>query len=186
MSDSERLHLRQERHRPRAHQAPQGGRTASRISEYVTEHPEAEYHEGCCGVWQIPCDIALPCATQNELDEADAKALIKNGCFAVAEGANMPCTPEAIEAFQAAGLLYAPAKASNAGGVATSGLEMSQNSMRFSWSFEEVDDKLATPRTPPRSTAWRAISWRAPTSRASSRWPTPCWPTASYKEAYYE
>jgi glutamate dehydrogenase (NADP+) len=115
-----------------------------RIREYVTEHPEAEYHEGCSGVWQIPCDIALPCATQNELNEASAAALIQNGCFAVAEGANMPCTPEAIDAFQAAGLLFAPAKASNAGGVATSALEMSQNSMRFSWSFEEVDDKLKT------------------------------------------
>ena len=113
-----------------------------RIREYVTVHPEAEYHEGCSGVWQIPCDIALPCATQNELDEASAKALIKNGCFAVAEGANMPCTPEAVEAIQSAGLLFAPAKAANAGGVATSALEMSQNSMRMSWSFEEVDNHL--------------------------------------------
>ena len=113
-----------------------------RIREYVKAHPEAEYHEGCSGIWQTPCDIALPCATQNELDEASAKALIRNGCFAVAEGANMPCTPEAIDAFQAAGLLFAPAKASNAGGVATSALEMSQNSMRFSWTFEEVDEKL--------------------------------------------
>ena len=93
-------------------------------------------------MWQIPCDIALPCATQNELDEASAKALIKNGCFAVAEGANMPCTPEAVEAIQSAGLLFAPAKAANAGGVATSALEMSQNSMRLSWSFEEVDSHL--------------------------------------------
>jgi len=113
-----------------------------RIREYVKSHPEAEYHEGCSGIWQTPCDIALPCATQNELDGASAQALIRNGCFAVAEGANMPCTPEAIDAFQAAGLLFAPAKASNAGGVATSALEMSQNSMRFSWTFEEVDEKL--------------------------------------------
>ena len=113
-----------------------------RIREYVTVHPEAEYHEGCSGVWQIPCDIALPCATQNELDLESAKALIKNGCFAVAEGANMPCTPEAVEAIQGAGLLFAPAKAANAGGVATSALEMSQNSMRMSWSFEEVDNHL--------------------------------------------
>ena len=113
-----------------------------RIREYVETHPSAEYHEGCAGIWQIPCDIALPCATQNELDENAAKALIKNGCFAVAEGANMPCTPEAVAALQGAGLLFAPAKAANAGGVATSALEMSQNSMRFSWSFEAVDDRL--------------------------------------------
>ena len=113
-----------------------------RIREYVTVHPEAEYHEGCSGVWQVPCDIALPCATQNELNLESAKALIKNGCFAVAEGANMPCTPDAVEALQAAGLLFAPAKAANAGGVATSALEMSQNSMRMSWSFEEVDSHL--------------------------------------------
>ncbi len=113
-----------------------------RISAYVETHPEAEYHAGCSGVWQIPCHIALPCATQNELDLESAKALIANGCFAVAEGANMPCTPEAVDAFQAAGLLFAPAKAANAGGVATSALEMSQNSMRFYWTFEEVDDHL--------------------------------------------
>ena len=113
-----------------------------RIREYVTVRPEAEYHEGCSGVWQVPCDIALPCATQNELDLSAAKALIQNGCFAVAEGANMPCTPDAVEALQAAGLLFAPAKAANAGGVATSALEMSQNSMRMSWSFEEVDSHL--------------------------------------------
>ena len=113
-----------------------------RISAYVETHPEAEYHAGCSGVWQIPCGIALPCATQNELDLDSAKALIANGCFAVAEGANMPCTPDAVDAFQAAGLLFAPAKAANAGGVATSALEMSQNSMRFYWTFEEVDDHL--------------------------------------------
>ena len=113
-----------------------------RIREYLTTHPEAEYHEGCSGIWQIPCDIALPCATQNELNLDSAKALIKNGCFAVAEGANMPCTPEAVEALQAAKVLFAPAKAANAGGVATSALEMSQNSMRFYWTFEEVDNHL--------------------------------------------
>ena len=113
-----------------------------RISAYVDVHPEAEYHPGCAGVWQVPCGIALPCATQNELDLNSAKALIANGCFAVAEGANMPCTPEAVDAFQAAGVLFAPAKAANAGGVATSALEMSQNSMRFYWTFEEVDDHL--------------------------------------------
>ncbi len=115
-----------------------------RIRDYVEARPSARYHEGCAGIWQIPCDIALPCATQNELDAASAKTLIQNGCFAVAEGANMPCTPEAVEAFQTAGVLFAPAKAANAGGVATSALEMSQNSMRFSWTFEEVDAHLKT------------------------------------------
>ncbi len=113
-----------------------------RIKEYVSTHPEAEYHEGCRGIWTVKCDIALPCATQNELDLDGAKALLANGVMAVAEGANMPSTPEAIEAFQSAGILFAPAKASNAGGVATSALEMSQNSMRYSWTFEEVDSKL--------------------------------------------
>ena len=113
-----------------------------RISEYAKLRSSAEYHEGCRNIWTIPCDIALPCATQNELDETAAKALIANGCFAVAEGANMPSTPEAVEALQSAGILFAPAKAANAGGVATSALEMSQNSMRFYWTFEEVDQKL--------------------------------------------
>lgn len=113
-----------------------------RISEYVKEKSAAQYHEGCRDIWQIPCDIALPCATQNELDGAAAMTLIKNGCYAVAEGANMPCTPEAVSALQAAGVLFAPAKAANAGGVATSALEMSQNSMRFYWTFEEVDEHL--------------------------------------------
>ena len=113
-----------------------------RISEYVKTHPEAEYHEGCKGIWTIPCDIALPCATQNELDEESAKALVANGCYAVAEGANMPSTPEAVSVFQSNGVLFGPAKAANAGGVATSALEMSQNSMRYSWTFEEVDAKL--------------------------------------------
>ena len=113
-----------------------------RISAYVEAHPQAEYHPGCRDVWSIPCHIALPCATQNELDGAAARTLAANGCFAVAEGANMPCTPEAVDVLQAAGVLLAPAKAANAGGVATSALEMSQNSMRFSWTFEEVDDHL--------------------------------------------
>lgn len=113
-----------------------------RIREYVTTHPTATYTEGCRGIWTIPCDIALPCATQNEIDKASAEALAKNGCYAVAEGANMPSTPEAIEVYFANGILYGPAKAANAGGVATSGLEMSQNSQRLSWTFEEVDEKL--------------------------------------------
>ena len=113
-----------------------------RIKEYVATHPDAEYHEGCAGIWTIPCDIALPCATQNELDEEAAKTLVKNGCFAVAEGANMPSTPEAVSVFLENGVLFGPAKAANAGGVATSALEMSQNSMRYSWTFEEVDAKL--------------------------------------------
>ncbi|MDE6934285.1 MAG: NADP-specific glutamate dehydrogenase [Oscillospiraceae bacterium] len=113
-----------------------------RISDYVESRPRAEYHAGCRDIWSIPCDIALPCATQNELDGNAARALIAGGCFAVAEGANMPCTPEAVDALQAAGVLFAPAKAANAGGVATSALEMSQNSMRFYWSFEEVDEHL--------------------------------------------
>ncbi len=113
-----------------------------RIKEYAERVAGAVYHEGCRDIWTVPCDIALPCATQNELDETGAKALIANGVMAVAEGANMPSTPEAIELFQKNGVLFAPAKASNAGGVAVSGLEMSQNSMRYSWTFEEVDDKL--------------------------------------------
>ncbi len=112
-----------------------------RIKEYVKDHPEAKYYEGT-GIWSIKCDIALPCATQNELDEADAKALVANGCFAVGEGANMPSTPEAVKVFLDNKVLFAPGKAANAGGVATSALEMSQNSMRLSWSFEEVDAKL--------------------------------------------
>jgi len=113
-----------------------------RISEYLKYHPEAQYVEGCSGIWTIKCDIALPCATQNELNEESAKTLVKNGCWAVGEGANMPSTPEAVEVFLENKIVYAPGKASNAGGVAVSGLEMSQNSMRLSWSFEEVDQKL--------------------------------------------
>ena len=113
-----------------------------RIKEYAERVPGAEYHEGCKGVWTVPCDIALPCATQNEIDEESAKALVANGCKVVCEGANMPSTPEAIAVYQDNGLLYGPAKAANAGGVAVSGLEMSQNSYRLSWTFEEVDGKL--------------------------------------------
>ena len=113
-----------------------------RISEYAKRVPGSVYTEGCKGIWTIKCDIALPCATQNELDGESADALIANGVIAVAEGANMPCTPEATEKFLSAGVLFGPAKAANAGGVATSGLEMSQNSERLSWTFEEVDAKL--------------------------------------------
>ena len=113
-----------------------------RIREYAAVHADAEYHEGCDGIWAIPCDIALPCATQNEISEESAGILVKNGVKAVAEGANMPSTPGAIHTFQSAGVLFGPAKAANAGGVATSALEMSQNSMRLSWTFEEVDEKL--------------------------------------------
>ena len=113
-----------------------------RIKEYVKAVPTATYTEGCSGIWTIPCQIALPCATQNEINEASAKALIANGVEAVGEGANMPSTLEATAAFQQAGVLFAPAKAANAGGVAVSALEMSQNSLRMSWSFEEVDEKL--------------------------------------------
>lgn len=113
-----------------------------RISEYVKYHPEAEYHEGCTGIWSIPCDIALPCATQNEIDEESAKTLVANGVIAVGEGANMPSTLEAIDVFLNNGVLFGPAKAANAGGVAVSALEMAQNSARIAWSFEEVDGKL--------------------------------------------
>lgn len=112
-----------------------------RIKEYLDVHPQAEYHEGR-GVWSVPCDIALPCATQNELNGEDAQLLVANGCYAVGEGANMPSTPEAVDVFLSKGILYAPGKAANAGGVATSALEMSQNSQRLSWTFEDVDAKL--------------------------------------------
>lgn len=113
----------------------------ARLTEYAKARPNAQYHEGR-GVWSVPCDIALPCATQNELLLEDAKQLVANGCLAVAEGANMPTTLEATEYIQANGVLFAPGKAANAGGVATSGLEMTQNSERLSWTFEEVDAKL--------------------------------------------
>ena len=113
-----------------------------RISEYVLEHPEAQYFEGCSGIWSIPCDIALPCATQNEIDHTAAKLLVSNGVKAVGEGANMPSTLEAVEVFLESDILFAPGKAANAGGVAVSALEMAQNSQRLSWTFEEVDAKL--------------------------------------------
>ncbi len=119
----------------------------ARISEYVKLYPNAKYIEAVAGrasnpLWAIKVDVALPCATQNEVNAEDAKALVANGCFCVAEGANMPSTPEAVEVFQKAKILYAPGKASNAGGVATSGLEMSQNSQRLNWTSEQVDEKL--------------------------------------------
>ena len=119
----------------------------ARLTEYAAARPSAQYHEkknGEHGVWTVKCDVALPCATQNELDLEDAKQLVANGVFAVAEGANMPTTMEATEYFQKNGVLFCPGKASNAGGVATSALEMSQNSERLSWTFEEVDAKLKT------------------------------------------
>ena len=113
-----------------------------RIKEYIQARPNAEYHEGCSGVWTVKCDIALPCATQSEIDLESAKALVANGVTAVGEGANMPSTLEAIACFQENNILFAPAKAANAGGVAVSALEMAQNSMRYRWTFEEVDEKL--------------------------------------------
>ena len=112
-----------------------------RIKEYAVKYPTAQYFQGE-RPWNIPCDIAMPCATQNEINEENAKALIANGCKCVVEGANMPSTPGAIAVFQDARILYSPGKASNAGGVATSGLEMSQNSMRLKWTAEEVDERL--------------------------------------------
>jgi len=114
-----------------------------RISEYVNQYPAAKYFAGE-RPWNIKCDIALPCATQNEVDKEEAQLLVDNGCFCVGEGANMPCTPEAIEVFTNNKILFSPGKASNAGGVATSGLEMSQNSLRLNWTSEEVDTKLHT------------------------------------------
>lgn len=114
----------------------------ARIKDYLDGHPNAEYHEGCHGIWSVPCDIALPCATQNEIDLDAAKSLLNNGCWMVTEGSNMPSTLEAMEAFAEAGILFVPSKAANAGGVAVSALEMSQNSLRLSWTFEEVDGRL--------------------------------------------
>jgi glutamate dehydrogenase (NADP+) len=114
---------------------------SGRISEYVDTHEHARYEEGG-NIWEVPCEVALPCATQNELDESDAKKLIKNGCVAVGEGANMPCTPEAVQTFLEAGVAIGPAKAANAGGVAVSALEMQQNAGRQSWSFEYTDEQL--------------------------------------------
>ncbi len=113
-----------------------------RIHVYADRVATAQFHEGCKNIWNIPCDIALPCATQNELDEQAAKTLVKNGCFAVAEGANMPSTLEATNVFIENKILFAPGKASNAGGVAVSGLEMAQNASRLAWTFERVDDEL--------------------------------------------
>lgn len=113
-----------------------------RIKAYAAEHPSATYHPDSCGIWSVPCDIALPCATQNELDADSAATLVRNGCFAVGEGANMPCTEEAVHVFLDAGVSFGPAKAANAGGVATSALEMQQNSARQSWPFEKVDRRL--------------------------------------------
>jgi len=113
-----------------------------RIREYVDAHPSAEFRDNWRDIWSVPCDIALPSATENEIDEAGAQALAASGCIAVGEGANMPCSPEAIAVFRDAGVSFGPAKAANAGGVATSALEMSQNAMRVSWSFEEVDQRL--------------------------------------------
>jgi glutamate dehydrogenase (NADP+) len=112
-----------------------------RVSEYVKKYPKAKFVKGKTP-WEVKCDIAMPCATQNELHEVDAKTLLKNGCICISEGANMPSTIEAVHTFQKAKILYAPGKASNAGGVATSGLEMSQNSLRLNWTRKEVDDKL--------------------------------------------
>lgn len=113
-----------------------------RIKEYLKTHSEAKYYEDFTGIWSIPCDVALPCATQNELDESNAKQLIDNGLIALGEGANMPCSTEAMKVFQEHGILFAPAKAANAGGVAVSAMEMAQNSMRLSWTAEEVDERL--------------------------------------------
>jgi len=113
-----------------------------RIKEYVAKHPKAQYVDGCRGIWSVPCDVALPSATQNELDGDAARKLVKNGCIAVGEGANMPSTPEAVDIFHDGGVSFGPAKAANAGGVATSALEMCQNSMRLNWTFEEVDRRL--------------------------------------------
>jgi glutamate dehydrogenase (NADP+) len=113
-----------------------------RIREYCDEHTSAEFHEDWKGIWTVPCDVALPSATQNEIDQSAAEALVKNGCIAVGEGANMPSTPEAIKVFLDGGVSFGPAKAANAGGVATSALEMTQNSMRLNWTFDEVDARL--------------------------------------------
>ena len=115
-----------------------------RIKEYIAEHPSAQYTDNWQGIWTVPCDVALPSATQNEIDKAAAETLVRNGCSAVGEGANMPSTPEAVDVFHDAGVSFGPAKAANAGGVATSALEMCQNSMRLNWTFEEVDSRLKT------------------------------------------
>ena len=113
-----------------------------RIKEYVSIHKNAEYTEGCSGIWNVKCDVALPCATENELDRHAAEALAENGCIAVGEGANMPCTPQAVDVFHSNNMLFVPGKAANAGGVAVSGLEMAQNSQRVFWTFEKADTEL--------------------------------------------
>jgi glutamate dehydrogenase (NADP+) len=117
-------------------------RRRARIDAYAAERPGVEYHADCAGIWTTPCHVALPCATQNELDADAARALVASGCKVVAEGANMPCTPDAVAEFQAAGVAFGPGKAANAGGVATSLLEMAQNSQRLYWTFDEVDNRL--------------------------------------------
>ena len=113
-----------------------------RIKEYAAEHSSAQYNQGSKGIWTVPCKVALPFATQNEIDVESAQSLVKNGCIAVGEGANMPSTPEAIQTFTDSNVSFGPAKAANAGGVVTSALEMCQNSMRLDWTFEEVDKRL--------------------------------------------
>jgi len=113
-----------------------------RIKDYTSTHKKAKYTDGCNGIWSVKCDVALPCATQNELDAAGAKMLVNNGCFAVGEGANMPTTPEAVDVFLKNKLLFVPGKAANAGGVAVSGLEMAQDSQRVFWTFEKADAEL--------------------------------------------
>ena len=149
----------------------------ARISEYTQAHPEAVYTEGR-GVWSVPCDVALPCATQNELLEEDAKILVANGCKAVCEGANMPTTIEATKILQESGVMFVPGKAANAGGVATSALEMSQNSERLSWSFEEVDEKLHGIMKNIYNTVWKATTLQARISQALKRSLTRCSHTA--------
>ncbi len=128
-----------------------------RIKEYASIHKKAKYTEGCDGIWNVKCDIALPCATENEIDQTSAETLVKNGCIAVGEGANMPSTPEAIEVFLKNKVLFLPGKAANAGGVAVSGLEMAQNSQRISWSFEKADTELKNIMT----TIYKNISYAA-------------------------
>jgi hypothetical protein len=153
----------------------------ARISEYADAVPGSTYHEGSAGIWTVPCDIALPCATQNEIDGDAARSLIEHGCRVVCEGANMPSTPEAIAVFQASDILYGPGQAANAGGVAVSGLEMSQNSMRLRGASRIPTNACATSCraswpiawTRPRITAAKATSCSAPTWPDSSRSPTP-------------
>lgn len=159
-----------------------------RIKEYAEAVSSAVYTEGK-GIWTVPCDIALPCATQNELNLEDAKALLANGCFAVAEGANMPSTREATDLFVEKKILFMPGKAANAGGVATSGLEQSQNSLRLSWTFEEVDERLhkimadilQRLRMRQSATAFPETMWQAPILQALRRLLRLCWVRELYK-----